>query len=50
MKALDDAIPNNMSQLMIHCNNHSPVSFAGRYPFWTASFSVMNSPCFVAPF
>ncbi len=32
-----------------HDHSHSPAPFAGRYPFWIASFSVMNSPCFVAP-
>jgi len=25
----------------------SPLPFAGRYPFWTASFSDMYSPCLV---
>jgi len=41
LKALDDAIPNNMGQLMIRGHSHSPVPFAGRHPFWTASFSDM---------
>ena len=40
---------NDIGQLMIHGNIHSPVPFAGRYPFWIASSSDMYSPGFVLP-
>jgi hypothetical protein len=32
LKILDDAILNNIGQLVIHRHGHSPVPFAGRYP------------------
>src|ERR1700730_10347283 len=34
LKILDDPIFHNFGQFMIHSHNHSPVPFAGRYPFW----------------
>src|SRR5260221_11771232 len=36
---------NDTGQLVIYSHCYSPVPFAGRYPFWIASFSVINSPC-----
>jgi hypothetical protein len=46
---LDHTIFNCMGQFKIHCHSHSPVPFAGRYPFWIASFSDRYSPCLVFP-
>jgi hypothetical protein len=49
LKVLDGTIFNYMGQSEIHGHSHSPVPFAGRYPFWTASFSDMYSPRLVLP-
>ena len=43
LKILDDAIFNRMGQLIVHRHCHSPLPFAGKYPFWTASSSDRHS-------
>jgi hypothetical protein len=47
LEILDDTIFNSMGQSKIHGHSHSPLPFAGRYPFWTASSSDRYPPaCF----
>jgi hypothetical protein len=49
LKILDDTIFNGMGQSKIHSHSHSPMPFAGKYPFRTASSSDMYSPRLVLP-
>jgi hypothetical protein len=49
LETLNDTIFNSMGQSKIHGHNQSPIPFAGRYSFWIASFSAINSPRTVLP-
>jgi hypothetical protein len=50
LTGLDETVFNSMGQIKIHGHSHSPVPFAGRYPFWIATFSDIKAPSLLLPY